>query len=288
MTTPLHTALGRYPHIEALRSGRLGSPVFKLAFADVNPVNRAFAPMVRELRFDICEMAIGTFLQALACDKPLVLLPVAVAARFQESALICRADSDLTGPADLRGRRVGIRAYSQTTGLWLRSTLQDQYALPPDCIEWVTFEGAHVSEYRDPPWTVRAPADASLLGMLREKRLDAVIMGNDVPDDPTLRPVFPNPAAAAQTFLRAHGFMPVNHLVCVRRDLAAQRPEVVVALMRLFRSALADRTGLPVGRAALAPIIALAVRYATEQGLLPRPIAAAEVWSGLPDDPAFD
>ncbi|HET6609993.1 MAG TPA: ABC transporter substrate-binding protein [Rhodopila sp.] len=283
----LRTALGRYPHTEALRSGRLGSSAFTLVFEDINPVNRAFAPMVRELRFDVCEMAIGTFLQALAYDKPLVLLPVTVAARFQESALICRTDSGLTGPDDLRGRRVGIRAYSQTTGLWLRGTLQDQFGISPDAIEWVTFEDAHVSEYRDPPWATRAPQDASLLGMLREGRLDAVIMGNDLPDDPTLRTVFPDPAAAAETFLQTHGFMPVNHLVCVPRQLAAQQPDAIVALMRLFRSTLGDQTGLPIGRTALTPAVALAVRHAAEQGLLPRPLTAADVWTGLPDDPVF-
>jgi 4,5-dihydroxyphthalate decarboxylase len=288
MPISLRTALGRYPHTEALRSGRLSSPMFTLECEDITPVNRAFAPMVRELRFDVCEMAIATFLQALACDKPLVLLPVAVAARFQEPALICRADSDLTSPADLWGRRVGIRAYSQTTGLWLRGTLQEQFAIAPDAIEWVTFEGAHVSEYRDPPWVTRAPDGASLLGMLHERRLDAVIMGNDLPDDPELRPVFPDPAAASETFFKQHGFVPVNHLVCVRRDLATQQPEVILALMRLFRSALADQAGLPVGRAALAPAVALAIGYATEQGLLPRPVATADIWSGLPDDPVFD
>ncbi len=288
MPIPLRTALGRYKHTEALRSGRLGSPLFTLECEDINPVNRAFATMVRELRFDVCEMAIGTFLQALACDKALVLLPVAVAARFQEPALICRADSDLTGPADLRGRRIGIRAYSQTTGLWLRGTLQDRFAIAPDAIEWVTFEGAHVSEYRDPPWVTRAPDDASLLGMLHEGRLDAVIMGNDLPDDPALRTVFPDPAAASDAFFQRHGFVPVNHLVCVRRDLATQRPDIIVALMRLLRSALADHAELPVGRTALGPAVALAIRYATEQGLLPRPIESADVWSGLPDDPVFD
>src|ERR1700754_950728 len=116
MPIPLPPALGGLQHPAALRPRRRDSPLFTLECEDINPVNRAFAPMVRALRFDVCEIAIGTFLQALAYDKALVLLPVAVAARFQDPALICRADSDLTGPADLRGRRVGIRAYSQTTG----------------------------------------------------------------------------------------------------------------------------------------------------------------------------
>src|SRR5260370_125308 len=104
-------------------------------------------------------MAIGTFLQARAYVKPLVLLPVTLAARFQEGALLCRADSDLRSPAGLTGRRVGVRAYSQTTGIWLRGILAEVHGVRAETVRWVTFEDAHVAEYRDPPLAERvAPA----------------------------------------------------------------------------------------------------------------------------------
>ena len=106
--------------------------------------------MVREQRFDVSEMAIATFLQAKAYGKPLVLLPVVLAARFQQSALLCRADSDIGGPGDLAGRRVGVRAYSQTTGMWLRGILADAHGVRPDEVRWITFEDAHVAEVPRP------------------------------------------------------------------------------------------------------------------------------------------
>ena len=341
----LSIALGRYPHTDALRAGALASPLFDLVFEDIQPGNRAFAPMVREGRFDISEMAIATFLQAIAYGKPLVLLPVTMAARFQESALLCLASGPVRGPEDLEGRRVGIRAYSQTTGLWLRGTLQEEYGLSPDRMNWVTFEGAHVAEYQDPGWVRRAPAGASLLGMLKDGSVDAIIMGNDLPEDPELRTVFPDPKAASERFFQRHGFIPVNHLVTVKRELAEMRPDVVVELMRLFRLALGPSgvtppvmagagrpsttsflstsqvvdgrtkphhdgasvraphvsahapspamtgvTGpaaLPLGREALRPSIGLAIRYAEQQGLLPRPLTEGDVWAGLPDDAIF-
>src|SRR5277367_6364100 len=128
----LSVAVGAYPHTEALKSGRIASAELRLEFAEISPINRAFAPMVRERRFDVCEMAIATFLQAKAYDKPLVLLPLAMAVRFQESALLCRADSAIRGPADLAGRRLGVRAYSQTTGMWLRGLLADDWGVKPE------------------------------------------------------------------------------------------------------------------------------------------------------------
>ena len=261
----------------------------------MSPVNRTFAPMVREGRFDVCEMAIATFLQAKAYNKPLVLLPVTVAARFQEAALLCRADSALRGPADLPGRRVGVRAYSQTTGMWLRGILADDHGVPPDAVRWVTFEDAHVAEYRDPPWAERAPAAADMLAMLRAGALDAAIVGNDAPDDPGLRPVFPDPAAAADSFWRRHGFVPVNHLVTVRRELAERRPDLIAELLRMFRDAKAAVSPdagkpdpLPTGRTALRPAVELALRYSAEQGLLPRRLGMEDVWEGLPHEDTLE
>jgi 4,5-dihydroxyphthalate decarboxylase len=213
----LRAALGAYPHTAALRDGRVTSDRLRLDFAEVSPVNRAFAPMVREGRFDVSELAIATALQAKAYDKPIVLLPLTVAACFQEAALLCRTDGDVHRPADLAGRRIGVRSYSQTTGMWLRGILADEYGVRPESMRWPTFEDAHITEAQDPPWAERAPADKDLLAMLRAGELDAVIVGNDVPDDPNLRTVFPNPAAAGAAFLRRHGFVPVNHMVVVRR-----------------------------------------------------------------------
>jgi 4,5-dihydroxyphthalate decarboxylase len=287
----LSTAIGTYRHTQALKSGQITSDLLRLEFADIPTINRAFAPMVREQRFDVSEMAIATFLQAKAWGKPLVLLPVVMAARFQQSALLCRADGDIQGPADLAGRRVGVRAYSQTTGMWLRGILADEYGVRPKQVRWITFEGAHVAEYQDPPWAERALPAKDLLTMLREGELDAVIVGNEVPDDPSLRPVFPDAQASAGAFWRRHRLVPVNHMVAIRRDLAEQRPDLVTELLRMFREAKAmapfpadGRDPLPLGRRALEPAVELALRYAAEQGLLPRHLDPEEVWEGLPPE----
>ena len=277
----LSAALGRYAHTAALLDGRVASPLVTLAVQEVKPISRAFAPMVREGRFDVSEMAIATFLMAKAWGKPLVLLPVCLAARFQESALLCRADSAIRGPKDLRGRRVGVRAYSQTTGLWLRGRMAEAHGVRPEEIAWVTFEDAHVAEYRDPPFVERAAAGQEMLAMLEAGALDAAIFGNDTPAGDGLRSVFADADAAGRAFLAAHGFVPVNHLVVVKEALAREAPEAAAEVVRMLREAAGD-AALPQGRAALSPAIALAARYAREQGLLPRGISTEEAWAGLP------
>ena len=273
MSATLELAIGRTPRTAALfEAGR------DYAIPTLPNITRAFAPMVREGRYEASEMAIATFLMAKAAGKPLVLLPAVLSARYQEGAMLCRADGPVQSPADLRGKRVGVRAYSQTTGMWLRGVLAEQHGVPPDAMRWVTFEDAHLAEYRDPPFAERAPAGAAMLDMLLDGRLDAAIFGTELPDAPNLAPVFGDPEAAGAAFHAAYGFMPVNHLLVARADVATARTAELKALLERLRAG-----GCPVpGRAELDPALLQAGRFCAEQGLIARPLTAEEIWAGTP------
>jgi 4,5-dihydroxyphthalate decarboxylase len=283
----LRAAIGTYPATRALKDGTVRSDLLRLDLAEIPVISRAFAPMVREGRFDVSEMAIATFLQARAMGRPLVLLPVVLAARFQQSALLCRRDGDIHGPADLAGRRIGVRAYSQTTGMWLRGIIVEEGGPRPAECRWVTFEDAHVPGIANPPWAERAAPGRDMMAMLRDGALDAVIVGNDVPDDPDLRSVFPDPGAAAGDFWQRHRIVPVNHMLTVSRDLADRRPDLVAELLRMVRVSAAPvppgaQGPSPASRTALRPVLDLALRYMAEQDMLPRPLTPEEAWDGLP------
>ena len=286
--TRLSVAIGNYPHTQALKAGEVDSPLFGLDFPEIKPVNRAFAPMARERKFDVSEMAIATVLQALAYGVEIALLPVVMASRFQEAALFVRTDSPLQSPADLKGKRIGVRAYSQTTGLWLRGILKESFGVAPTDVAWTTFEGAHVAACQDPPFVERAEAAKDLLAMLRAREVDAAIVGNDVPDDPSLRLLFSDPAGAGEAFFARHGFVPINHMIVVKRELA-QTPGVAAELCRLFAASNAKapvqgRDRAPIGRAAVAPSVRLAAQFAFEQGLTPRLLAEDEIWRYAPKE----
>ena len=283
MTRTLKAAIGRTKYTEPLFTGAVTSPKVTLALENFPTINRAFAPMVRSLAFDVSELAIATFLQAREAGKPIVLLPVVLAARFQEAALLCLKSSAISGPGDLAGKRIGVRSYSQTTGMWLRGVLEDQHGVKPQAIAWTTFEGAHVQECTDPAWVRRAAPGEDMMALLRGGELDAVIVGNDAPDGDDLRPVFPDAKAAGEAFFTRNGFVPVNHLLTMRQDLAAQEPETVAELLLLFRAVKAShpaeaRDLRPMGREAIDPSVDLAIRYCVSQGLLRRPLSLDEVW----------
>jgi len=198
---------------------------------------------------------------------------------MQEASLLCRVDSAIRGPADLAGKRVGVRAYSQTTGLWLRGILQDAHGVAPQSVHWIAFEGAHVAECADPAWAERAPPGSDMVKMLEEGQLDAIISGNDAPSAPWLRPVFP--ATAGADYLTRHGFTPINHLLVIRTD----RAEHAASVLALIDAADAvSPSGLPRGRLAMLPAITFAAYHATRQGLIARAPTPNEIWAGLSPD----
>ncbi|WP_439548813.1 ABC transporter substrate-binding protein [Falsiroseomonas sp.] len=274
--TTLRAAIGAYPETAALLEGRVGSDLLALDNIRHTPPSKAFPAMVRQSAFEVSEMAIATFLMAKAYGKPMVLLPVVLAERAQESALLTAIDGPVRGPADLAGAPIAVRAYSQTTGMWLRGSLAEFHGIRADTQRWTTFEDAHVPEFMDPPWVTRGTPGQDLLAMTRSGEAAAGIFGNDLPDG--LRTVCPDPEAAGAQFRDRHGFIPVNHLVVARRDVADARPELLVEVMRMLAASGARMHT----RESLRPALALAIRYCTEQGMMPRPLSVEEAWEGLP------
>jgi 4,5-dihydroxyphthalate decarboxylase len=289
MTAPvtLHTLLGDYPHTRALKTGAIASPNVSLAFADVAVPNKAFKRVVRNIEFDVAELAIMTFLIARAHGKPLVLIPAVMFSRFQHHYLIYNADRGLVTPASLAGKRVGVRSYTTTTAAWIRGVLADDYAVDLDQIRWMTLEEPHVAEYRDPPTVERAPAGSNLVAMLLDGRIDAAIV-DPVPADPRVKTVVPDPPAAAEAWEERHQALQVNHLVVVRESLTRSNPEAVREVYRLLVESK-KAAGIAPGPADSTPFgvennrrnLEVAIDYAHQQRLIPRRFAVDELFDDV-------
>src|SRR5438093_13149095 len=116
MAMRLRMLLGDHSGTSALKNGSIKSDLVEFDFVDYSPTNKGFKPMVREAAFDVSEMAIVTFLMAKSFGKPMVLLPNVVVARFQHAFALYNAKQGMLKPADLNGKRVGIRSFTTTTG----------------------------------------------------------------------------------------------------------------------------------------------------------------------------
>jgi 4,5-dihydroxyphthalate decarboxylase len=232
----LRTNLADYAMTKALKSGAVTSDIVRFDFCGPKVANQGFKPMVRERAFDAGELAIGTFLQAKVYGKPVTLLPAVVMGRFQHQTALRSTQRPPLGPGDVQGKRVGIRSYTQTTGIWVRGILQHEYGVDLNKVTWVCNDDGHLAEYQDPPHVERTPADAKKVDqMLLDGELDAAILGAEIPNEPRVAHLIPNPKEAALAWYRKYNTVPVNHLFCVDKDLADARPDVVAEIFRMLK-----------------------------------------------------
>ncbi len=207
-----------------------------LDFVDEPVLVRGFRAMVRELAYDVSEMAVTTYLTAREHGVPFTALPVFLVRGFHHGAIIARRDGPIATPADLAGGRVGVnRGYTVTTGVWARAVLSTEHGLDLDSVTWVCSGDEHVPTFEAPPNVIPAPKDADLVSLLVRGELDAVI--GVQADHPDVRPLIGDPHAAAVAALRERELYPINHLVVVRDDILDRDPELAADLVNAFTAA---------------------------------------------------
>jgi 4,5-dihydroxyphthalate decarboxylase len=283
----LFTLMGSYPNAMALKEGKLSSDILDFDFADVKVSNTAFKPLVRDAKFDLAEVAIVTFLQAYIYGKPYALIPATVVGRGQLHTIAYNPERGALKASDLNGKTLGVRAYTQTTGVWVRGILGEDYGVDLSSIKWVTFEEGHVAEYDDPANVRRAPEGKQLVQMVLDGELDAAIVGDKFPD-PRLKPLIPDAETANAKWSESHGGVPINHMLVIREGLAKARPDVVREVYRLFREAKGAaiaQSGAPAldpwrfGIEANRRSLEIVIDFALKQGLIPRRITVDELFS---------
>lgn len=281
----LYSLLGNHPGTEMLKTGRVSSPLVKFEYADVKVINTQFKAMVRDLTYDFGELAVATYLQAYEYRKPYVLLPATILGRNQHHTIFYNSKRGPLTPPDLNGRRVGVRAYTQTTGAWVRGFLAEDYGVDLHSITWVTFEDPHLAEYHEPPNVQRAAAGKSLKQMLLNGEIDAAILG-DVTPEPPLEHLIRDHAAEGHRWARGHGGVPINHMAVIRQSIAESHPEVVRELYRMLTESRAAATlpeglddPLRFGASATRQSLEQMVAYAFQQGLISRCPTADELFA---------
>jgi 4,5-dihydroxyphthalate decarboxylase len=290
---------------EALKDGRVRPEGFQFDFHEVPVLVQAFRRMVRELEFDVCEMAFTTYLCAKAHGKPFTALPIFLVRGFHHGAILHNTTSGIRTPSDLEGRRVGVnRGYTVTTGVWARGILADEYGVDLDRVTWELTGDEHVAEYRPPANVVPMRAGASLDDMLAAGEVAAAIGATAT--HPDVAPLIRDAEEVAFEALRRRGLYPINHLVVVKDELLREHPGLAPAVFDAFATAkrvyverlrtgaiaaptptdlmylrVMEITGvdpLPYGIAPNRPMIEELIGHAVRQRIIDRPSAAEDLF----------
>ena len=218
---------------QALKDGSVKPRTFAFDFEEVNPLIDAFRRMVRGLEFDICEMALTTYICARAHGKRFTAVPVFPVRGFHHGAIVVNAKAGIRSPRDLEGERVGVnRGYTVTTGVWARAVLQQEHGVDLSKITWVLSGDEHVAEYRAP---------ANVVALEKGKKMADLVISGEIPaavnieiDHPDVTRLIPNPLEAGLAALRNRGHYPINHTVVIKDDLLREHPELAPDVFHAF------------------------------------------------------
>ncbi|MQY19663.1 substrate-binding domain-containing protein [Nocardia macrotermitis] len=249
----LSMVLGNYPHAAPLLRGDVELDGYAVEPVTVEPVIGAYRRMIRDLEFDVCELAPTSYLMALQAEVGLTAIPVFLNRRFHHSDVQCAAGSGIGVPKDLAGKRIGVRAYTVTTGVWVRGILSNEYGVDTDSITWVVDDDDHI-EGRAPSNVERVTDGRSLGELLRAGDIDAALSGNAgtgragaprsgwqaaQPDaqpeaDAGPYPLFAEPEILATDWYLRTGIYPLHSVIAIRSELVRRDPELPTALYAAF------------------------------------------------------
>jgi 4,5-dihydroxyphthalate decarboxylase len=249
----LTASMRTYPYTRPLKSGEIQVKDAVLSFIEVEPQIAAFRRMVRDVEFDICELAPTTYIIAKAYGAPFTALPIFFGRRFHHDGLMVRPDAGIRVPKDLEGKKVGVRAYSVTTGVWTRGIFENEYGLDPSKVTWFVDDEEHVRELKLPANVLQVPEGKSLASMIANGEIDAGFDGNagigrEGPptegwgekakrEKPDLRDLMPNAAAEAHAWFKRTGIYPVHSTLVVKDELLKAHPDLAKNLFDAFSAA---------------------------------------------------
>lgn len=269
----------------AMRHGVLKSPLIDFDFCGPPVAHHAFPEMIEKDAFDVGEIAIVTYLQAKCAGKPLVILPAVNLGRFLFNTIYVNPESRFKSPKDLEGSTIGIRSYTQTTGVWIRGMLRHEFGVDPDKIRWACFDPPHLATFKEPPNCFRLPKDNNDIEKLTMSGEVDAMVALDVKDK-RLVSLIPDTPEMAQAWYATNGYVPINHILCVRPYVTQQRPDVAREFFRLFVESkkLAKLEGIdlvPCGLEANRKSLQTIIDYCFEQKMIPRKLAVDELFDDV-------
>ncbi len=311
-------AVGAYDRTAALLDGSVQVEGFDTNFM-TGDLEDVFAQAFTAAPFEVTELSFSNFLISSARGTcPYVGLPIFPSKSFRHSAIYIRSDAGIKSPADLQGKRIGTREYSNTLSLVVRGILADDYGVSPGASNWLIGDIDHVERQTidNKNWpangvSIQAVVGRSLSSLMKAGELDALIAYSP-PEHFGSRPdmvrLFPQWRSVEHCYFQRTNVFPIMHIMGIRRDVLAAHPTLAGALVEAFNQAkqhamaqLAVHQALPVmlpwmtaemeatqslmgqdfwqyGLEANRNVLETQIRWSFEQGLIPQQLKPEELF----------
>src|SRR5215475_13116782 len=206
--------------------------------------------------FDVSEMSMSELMMIRdRGDDRFVGIPVFTTRRFYHTGIHVRKDAKIESPTDLKGKRIGVPEYVQTSALWTRGILDSEFGITPTDMTFFmerlpARSHAGAIGFKAPPGVSinQIPPEKSIGSMMLSGELDACMSYNrngglidrslaDLENHPDVKPLFPDAAAEAVRYYKKTGIYPINHGMVVKRSVFERHPWVVDNILNAFHQA---------------------------------------------------
>ena len=240
----LSLACGDNEIVRPLMSGKVQVDGVDLTLlTDMDSATRHWR-FLRNNEFDIAELSSSSYLAARDNDWPFHAIPVFLHRRFRHGFMFINTGKGIKKPADLKGRKIGVKTMMTSAILWMRGILQHEYGVPLNSIEWVAELNNDIDVQLPPDIKLTLlPPDKSIETMLAEGELDAVFHSDFikpfVAKDKRVARLFPDHKAEEMAYYQRTGIFPIMHVVAIRKAVVDAHPWLAVNLFRAFNSSKA-------------------------------------------------
>jgi 4,5-dihydroxyphthalate decarboxylase len=237
-------ACGSYEIVRPLIDGKIEVDGVDLTIlTDMDSATRHWR-FLRDGEFDAAEVSGSSYLAARDNDWPFRAIPIFLHRRFRHGFMFINTRKGITKPADLKGRKIGVKTLMTTAVLWMRGILQHEYGVPLNSIEWFAEleDDVEVTLPKDLKLT-RLPHEKSVETMLAEGELDAVLHSDLIKpflaQDARVARLFPSYKDEEVAYYKKSGIFPIMHVLGMRQSLVERHPWVAVNLFKALEEAKA-------------------------------------------------
>ena len=241
---PLTLACGDYEITRPLKEGTVKPDGIDLTVLTAMDSTTRHWRFLRGHEFDMAEASCSSFIVARDQGLAASAIPVFLHRRFRHGFIFINTSKGISKPADLVGRRIGVKQFQATAIVWMRGILEHEYGVPAKSIEWFS-ELDETIEFTPPAGLKihRLPGDKTVEGMLANGELDAVLHPDLikplVQKDPRVARLFPNFKGEEIAYFKKTGIFPIMHLLGIKQEIVQRHPWVPINMFHAFNQAKA-------------------------------------------------
>ena len=242
MTINLTLACGEYDLTYALHTGLISPSGIDLTVLTYESPERHWR-MLRHGEFDICEMSLGSYLASRenSDSYPFTAITVFPHRRFRHSYMFKNSSNQSNDPGDFEGKKIGLRTWQTTAGIWMRRIAQEHYGLDLTSVEWYTDDSEDVQLKIPNNFNVqRIPEGRNIEEMLVSGDLDAAFypaLLDSVKNNQGASHIFKNPFEEEQNYYESTNHFPLMHTVVIRNSLLEKYPWIATNIHKAFSQA---------------------------------------------------